>query len=213
MPFCYVLQIESWTPEMVLAPLKQVPANKWTELLWNLLLTACPVWLGAVLLGSDVFHSHNVPAMAAILISGVSVFMAVLAVNKAIHSYLIAKYVARSKVTVEMGFYYMANAMGRVAGTLLSGALYSHAGGSPVAGLGACFVASAAFAAVSSGITLLLDDDVGLACGPCLACLGRAEARQQALVTEEATNAAAAAVQEEHARVSGDVEAAALEAE
>jgi hypothetical protein len=72
-------------------------------------------------------------------------------------------------VALNVGFYYMANALGRLAGTLASGALYTFAGRTPVQGLGWCFVASVAFAVAASAVTLFIRDDVGgLRCGDCL---------------------------------------------
>lgn len=76
------------------------------------------------------------------------------------------RYAEGDKVAMNVGFYYMANALGRLTGTLVSGALYSYAGANPVYGLGWCFVASVAFAAISTGLTVLLKDDAGgLMCG------------------------------------------------
>lgn len=63
-------------------------------------------------------------------------------------------------------FYYMANAMGRLTGTLVSGALYTYAGASVVYGLGWCFVASVAFALLATVVTAFIRDDTGgLMCG------------------------------------------------
>jgi hypothetical protein len=67
---------------------------------------------------------------------------------------------------MNVGFYYMANAMGRLTGTLVSGALYTYAGANVVYGLGYCFVASIASAVASTALTTLIRDDVGgLMCG------------------------------------------------
>jgi len=44
--------------------------------------------------------------------------------NSAVHSYLILAYADNDKVAMNVGFYYMANACGRLAGTVLSGLLY-----------------------------------------------------------------------------------------
>lgn len=67
---------------------------------------------------------------------------------------------------MNVGFYYMANALGRLTGTLVSGALYTYAGASVVYGLGWCFVASTGFAAAATAVTLLIRDDTGgLMCG------------------------------------------------
>ena len=48
----------------------------------------------------------------------------VFAVNSSVHSYLILAYSDGVKVAMNVGFYYMANAGGRLTGTVLSGALY-----------------------------------------------------------------------------------------
>ncbi len=61
------------------------------------------------------------------------------ALNSAVHSFLILVYAEGDKVAMNVGFYYMANAGGRLAGTILSGALYQWQG------LQACLWASAAF--------------------------------------------------------------------
>jgi hypothetical protein len=67
---------------------------------------------------------------------------------------------------MNVGFYYMANAMGRLTGTLVSGALYTYAGANVVYGLGYCFVASIASAVASTALTTLIRDDAGgLMCG------------------------------------------------
>ena len=55
-------------------------------------------------------------------------FGIVVALNSALHSYLILAYAGHDKVAMNVGFYYMANAAGRLLGTLLSGALYQYAG-------------------------------------------------------------------------------------
>jgi hypothetical protein len=76
------------------------------------------------------------------------------------------RYADGNKVAMNVGFYYMANAMGRLTGTLVSGALYTFAGANVVYGLGWCFVASVGFAAASTAITVLIrDDSGGLRCG------------------------------------------------
>ncbi len=52
------------------------------------------------------------------------VFGAVFAVNSSLHSYLIVSLAGRDGVSLDVGFYYMANAMGRLIGTVLSGWVY-----------------------------------------------------------------------------------------
>jgi predicted MFS family arabinose efflux permease len=61
---------------------------------------------------------------SATLISGLALFGIVFATNSAIHSFLIVHYAEQDKVALAVGFYYMANAAGRLVGTLLSGALF-----------------------------------------------------------------------------------------
>jgi hypothetical protein len=74
-----------------------------------------------------------------VVVVGLLAFGAVFALNSAVHSYLILAYAEGDKVAMNVGFYYMANAGGRLAGTVLSGALYQWQG------LEACLWASAAF--------------------------------------------------------------------
>jgi hypothetical protein len=66
------------------------------------------------------------------LIGGLALFGAVFAISSSVHSYLILSYSDEGEVATSVGFYYMANAGGRLAGTLLSGTLYQ------LAGIGGC---------------------------------------------------------------------------
>ncbi len=58
------------------------------------------------------------------IIGGLIVFGAVFALNSSLHSYLILAYADKDDVSLDVGFYYSANATGRLVGTLLSGLLY-----------------------------------------------------------------------------------------
>jgi len=64
-------------------------------------------------------------------------FGVLFAINSSLHSYLIVSYAGSDGVSLDVGFYYMANAMGRLIGTLLSGWVFQLAG-QGAAGLGAC---------------------------------------------------------------------------
>ncbi len=66
----------------------------------------------------------SVDANAWVLISGLFIFGAAFAINSSVHSYLILAYTERDHVAVNVGFYYMANAAGRLVGTLISGISY-----------------------------------------------------------------------------------------
>jgi predicted MFS family arabinose efflux permease len=59
-----------------------------------------------------------------VLIVGLILFGVIFAINSAVHSYLILAYSDHDKVAMNVGFYYMANAGGRLAGTLISGWAY-----------------------------------------------------------------------------------------
>ena len=64
----------------------------------------------------------------AVVVAGLIAFGIVFALNSAVHSYLILAYTDSNKVAMSVGFYYMANACGRLAGTVLSGILYFYLG-------------------------------------------------------------------------------------
>ena len=69
----------------------------------------------------------NAPA-AATMLGGLVLFGIVFALNSSVHSYLVLAYSETDRVSLSVGFYYMANACGRLLGTLLSGLLYQWAG-------------------------------------------------------------------------------------
>lgn len=103
----------------------------------------------------------------------------------------VSPYRRGNKVAINVGYYYMANACGRLTGTILSGALYSYVGDDVSEGLAACFGASVVFIVVSTAVTYWIDDDDGgLRWGKSLACCGA-----EPWVDEDKT--AAAAVVEE----------------
>ena len=62
------------------------------------------------------------------VLTGLIIFGFIFALNSSIHSYLILAYSDRDKVALNVGFYYMANAGGRLAGTLISGLAYQFGG-------------------------------------------------------------------------------------
>jgi hypothetical protein len=78
------------------------------------------------------------------LIIGLLIFGAVFAVNSSLHSYLILTFTKAERVTMDVGFYYMANAGGRLAGTLLSGLTYQAGGLALMLGTAAGMVAASA---------------------------------------------------------------------
>jgi MFS family permease len=105
-------------------------------------LALCPAAMAAALGG------HVDPTLA--VIGGLIPFGVVFAMNSAVHSYLILAYADEDRVAMNVGFYYMANAIGRLAGTVLSGLLYQWHG------LTACLWTSAGLALAAGLLSLLL---------------------------------------------------------
>jgi hypothetical protein len=62
------------------------------------------------------------------IVLGLLVFGAIFAVNSALHSFLILSFTDKKRVTMDVGFYYMSNAAGRLFGTVLSGFTYQLGG-------------------------------------------------------------------------------------
>lgn len=85
-----------------------------------------------------------------VIVVGLMTFGAVFAVNSSLHSYLIVSYAKGDGVSLDVGFYYMANAMGRLIGTILSGWIFQ------IAGLAACLWVSFAFLAITTLISIRL---------------------------------------------------------
>ncbi|WP_129670804.1 organoarsenical effux MFS transporter ArsJ [Candidatus Chloroploca sp. Khr17] len=103
------------------------------------------------------FALMNALAPAFSVVTGLIIFGIVFAFNSAVHSYLILAYTDSDKVAMNVGFYYMANAMGRLAGTVLSGLLYQIGMSlSTYGGLIICLWASVAFVLLAGLISLLL---------------------------------------------------------
>ena len=85
-----------------------------------------------------------------VVVAGLALFALPFAVNSSLHSYLILAYAGSEKAAEDVGFYYAANATGRLIGILLSGALYQ------MGGMTACLFGSAAMLAACWAITFLL---------------------------------------------------------
>lgn len=83
------------------------------------------------------------PWLSATLIGGLLLFGYVFAINSSVHSYLILAFGSAERITRDVGFYYMANAAGRLVGTLLSGLSYQ------IGGLALCLTTAGAMALAS----------------------------------------------------------------
>ena len=99
---------------------------------WSAVLTAIPALIAIAL-----WRELAQPGVAVVV--GLAAFGVVFAMNSSIHSYMVLAYTDAESVSLNVGFYYMANAAGRLLGTVLSGALFM------LGGLQACLWTSALF--------------------------------------------------------------------
>lgn len=84
------------------------------------------------------------------IVIGLYFFGAIFAVNSSVHSFLIIDYADGDKAAINVGFYYMANALGRLIGTLLSGILFQ------VGGVITCLSGSVVFLIITTFVSLSL---------------------------------------------------------
>ena len=91
-----------------------------TAKIWAFILALIPAFI-AIALSYDVQPQLT-------LVMGLIIFGAIFAINSAVHSYLIVAWSDKDKVSMNVGFYYMANAGGRLTGTVLSGLIYQTQG-------------------------------------------------------------------------------------
>jgi hypothetical protein len=95
-----------------------------TARIWALVLALVPAGIALALSQGPTLGWPPGP----VLILGLILFGVVFAINSAVHSYLILAYSDFEKVSMNVGFYYMANAGGRLTGTLLSGLVFQTQG-------------------------------------------------------------------------------------
>ena len=107
---------------------------------WAWRLAAVP----AILTGVAIIAGEPQLWLTISLVAGLLIFGIVFALNSSLHSYLILSFTKAERVTLDVGFYYMANAAGRLAGTLLSGLTYQICGLPLMLGVAAFMVALSA---------------------------------------------------------------------
>jgi predicted MFS family arabinose efflux permease len=134
---CWVIgygMVQALAPKITANNQQQAPSS--SELTsWVARLALIPALIAGVMAyGLD-------PAM--VLIIGLLIYGGVFAINSSIHSFLIVAFSKRDSVSTDVGFYYMANAAGRLTGTLLSGLIYQQYG------LAACLAVSSIMVIVS----------------------------------------------------------------
>lgn len=120
----------------------QAPSGQ-AAFVWASILALLPALI-ALALHFD-FHIQTA------LIVGLMLFGFVFAINSSLHSYLIVSFADKDGVSLDVGFYYMANAMGRLLGTVLSGWVYQ------VYGLEACLWISCGFISLAALLSMGLE--------------------------------------------------------
>jgi MFS family permease len=134
--------VQAITPRLRRRSMRRRDAR--TAVLWAFMLAATPLALVAALeFGVDVTLS---------VIGGLALFGVVFALNSSMHSYLILAYTDREQVATNVGYYYMANAVGRLLGTVLSGLVYQFGGLVP------CLLVAALMLAISAIVALRLPE-------------------------------------------------------
>ncbi|CAG8463384.1 9362_t:CDS:2 [Cetraspora pellucida] len=127
--------IQSSTPQLILKPLGIYPVKSGRLLVPFTIILLLITIFTALFLKFITLETHFT-LLLIILIIGLFIFAFIFAINSSIHSFLILAYCHRDKVAMNVGFYYMANAIGRLVGLLVGGVLYYYVG------LDACLWAS-----------------------------------------------------------------------
>ena len=132
--------VQGWAPKILRATGRTEGETLAQARHWNLALVVVPAVLAALVWITPAPS----PALTGTIVIGLLVFGAIFAVNSALHSYLILSFTDAKRVTMDVGFYYMSNAAGRLVGTLLSGFTYQ------LGGLALCLGTAALMLALSA---------------------------------------------------------------
>jgi predicted MFS family arabinose efflux permease len=131
--------VQSFAPAITGKRSGQLPDGR-GAFVWAVALAGLPA---VIALGLTAGLSAHI-----VLLGGLLLFGVLFAVNSSLHSYLIVSYAKEDGVSLDVGFYYMANAMGRLLGTLLSGWVFQ------AYGLVACLWISSLFVLLAALISL-----------------------------------------------------------
>lgn len=131
--------VQSFAPLLTRAKSGRTPNGK-SALLWAAILSIIPAII-AINLDKNT---------ELVLLSGLVLFGIIFAINSSLHSYLIVSYARQDGTSLDVGFYYMANAKGRLIGTILSGAVFQ------TWGLEACLYLSSAMILATAVISIAL---------------------------------------------------------
>ncbi|KRA54672.1 MFS transporter permease [Pseudoxanthomonas sp. Root65] len=133
--------VQSFAPYLTGRKVGKVPDGR-AATGWAFVLAAVPAVMAALLAYGT--------SPSGVLVIGLTVFGVLFALNSALHSYLIVSYANEDGVSLDVGFYYMANAMGRLLGTVLSGWVFQ------TWGLTACLAISASLILLAAVVSLAL---------------------------------------------------------
>ena len=111
--------VQALTPRLLGFTSSEVPGGRMAVVWGGILALTSALVLTLLVLGAPTWLA---------VVGGLLLFGAVFAMNSSLHSFLIVRYAEADGVSLDVGFYYMANAMGRLLGTLLSGLVYQLAG-------------------------------------------------------------------------------------
>jgi predicted MFS family arabinose efflux permease len=138
--------VQSFAPKLILWRSHKSPRGN-----------AAALWAGLLALTTALFalaFVWSIPhqeQLQGVVIVGLAVFGVIFAINSSLHSYLIVAIADKKGVSLDVGFYYMANAMGRLLGTVLSGWVFQRFG------LSACLWISFSFIVLAAFISLFID--------------------------------------------------------
>lgn len=133
--------IQTLAPKITSRKAGGVPTGS-TAFSWALILAMIPALIASAL------YFNVSPQIA--LLGGLLLFGVIFAINSSLHSFLIVHMATDDGVSLDVGFYYMANAMGRLIGTVLSGWVYQ------AYGLEMCLLVSAVFVIIAAILSLLI---------------------------------------------------------
>ena len=118
---------------------------------WGAMLVMILLALSATVL------SLQVDGLTAVVAGGLILFGGAFAINSTLHSFLVLAYAEAEDVTLDVGFYYMSNAAGRLLGALLSGVIFQTFGGvAGKSGLLACLLVATLFCALAWLVSIRL---------------------------------------------------------
>ncbi|MDE5101945.1 MAG: organoarsenical effux MFS transporter ArsJ [Trichodesmium sp. St19_bin2] len=136
--------IQSLAPTLIQKFGSGKPPQSKTIQFWTFTLTAVPCVIALAL-------QLGLPANL-VVVGGLMLFGIVFAFNSAVHSYLVLAFTDDDEVALNVGFYYMANSGGRLAGTVLSGLVYQ------IFGLVGCLWVSMLFVLGAALVSLKLPE-------------------------------------------------------